>query len=46
MPDWQSGVLNDRRRRPSSLRREANGGRQRELARGLKNNLANVAKSQ
>ena len=45
-PDRQSGVLNDRRHRPSCLRREANDGRQWELARGLKQNLANVAKSQ
>ena len=42
----QPGVLNDRRCKPSSLRREANDGRQRELARGLENNLAHVAKSQ
>ena len=47
MPDRQSGVLNDLRRWPSSLRREANDGRQRELARGLENiQVANVAKSQ
>ena len=39
-------VLNDCRHTPSSLRREANDGRQRELARGLKNSLANVAKCQ
>ena len=45
-PDRQPGVVNDCRRKPSSLRREANDGRQRELARGLENNLANVAKSQ
>ena len=46
-PDRQPGVLNDRRRKPSSLRRAANDGRQRELARGLdRNNLASVAKSQ
>ena len=45
-PDRQSGVLNDRRRRPSCLHREANDCRQWELARGLKQNLANVAKSQ
>ena len=31
-----SRVLNDRRRRPSSLRRETNEGRQQELARGHK----------
>ena len=45
-PDRQPGVLNDRRRKPRSLRREANDGRQRELARGLENKLANVAMSQ
>ena len=44
--DRQPGVLNDRRRKPSSLRREANDGRQRKLARRLENKLANVAKSQ
>ena len=38
-PDRQSAVLNDRWCIPSSLRREANDGRQRELARGLKNKL-------
>ena len=45
-PDRQPGVLNDRRRKLSSLRRHANDDRQRELALGLENNLANVAKSQ
>ena len=46
MPDRQLGVLNERRCKPSSLRREANDGRQGELAQGLENNLASVAKSQ
>ena len=45
-PDRQPRVLNDRRRKLSSLRREANDSRQRELARGLENKHANVAKSQ
>ena len=48
VPFWYlpTFVLNDRRRKPNRLRREANNGRQRELAQGLENNLANVAKSQ
>ena len=45
-PDWQPGVLNDRRRKPMSLRREANDGRKRELAQGLESKLADIAKSQ